>query len=114
MLGLVITKVVFYWAPKNIKLDLGFAVLEPVKAHLCGIWSFLIECAFGEDLHSGVVDLDLGGGLLVTHLYEVGFQGDIILIIYIGGSILAPAADTMTLTTILRMMLMDPFFWWVV
>ena len=42
VLGLVITKVVFFWAPKYVELALGFAVLEPVKTHVYGFLSFLI------------------------------------------------------------------------
>ena len=31
VLGLLIKRVALYWAPKNVKLVLGFAVLDPVK-----------------------------------------------------------------------------------
>ena len=67
MIGLVISEVVFYFAPKNVKLDLGFTVLEPVKAHVYGFLLFLLECTFGEGFNSGFVNLDLGRGLWVTH-----------------------------------------------
>ena len=64
VLGLVITKVVFSWDPKSVKLDLGFAVLELVKTYIYGFWSFLLEGAFGEGTLSDVVSFELGGGVL--------------------------------------------------
>ena len=36
VLGLITTKVVFSWALKNVKLALGFAVLETVTSHVYG------------------------------------------------------------------------------
>ena len=47
---------------------------------------FLIESAFGEGPHSGVVNLELFWGLWVTHIDELVSQGDIIFGIDIGGT----------------------------
>ena len=46
----------------------------------------MLECAFGEGLRCGVANLELDGGLWVTHLDEAGFQGDSILSIGVGGT----------------------------
>ena len=72
VLGLVIIKVVFSWDPKDVGLALGFAILESVKMHIYGSLSFLIEFDFGEGLHSGVVNLELGGELWVPRIYYSG------------------------------------------
>ena len=84
-IGLVISKLVFSWDPKNYKLDLNSAVLVPVKIHVYGFLSFLLEFALGEVLHSGVVNLDLNGRLWVPHIDEAGSQGGSILSIDVGG-----------------------------
>ena len=36
VIGLVITKFVFYWAQKDFEPALGFAVLDSVKMHVYG------------------------------------------------------------------------------
>ena len=114
VLGLVITKVVFSWAPKNVKLALGFAILEPVKTNVYGLWLFLLECAFGEGLHSGVINLKLGGGLWGTHIDEVGLQGDSILSIDIGGTYLGLSRWSHDISHDFVNGVDGSFVWWVV
>ena len=44
------------------------------------------KCAFVEGLHSGGVNLGLGGELWVPHLDEKGSQVDVILSVDVGGT----------------------------
>ena len=44
------------------------------------------KCAFVEGLHSGGVNLGLGGELWVPHLDEEGSQVDVILSVDVGGT----------------------------
>ena len=87
-LGLVITKVVFYWASKVFKMALVFVLLDPVKTQVYIFWWFMIECDFGGGLCSGVVNLDLCGGLWVPNIDVTGLQGYIVRRIDVGGTFL--------------------------
>ena len=72
VIGLSITNIVFLWAPRDVELALGFEVLDPAQNHVYDFWYFFLKYAFGEGLHSDVVNLELSGGLWVPHLNEAG------------------------------------------
>jgi hypothetical protein len=52
--------------PTNYKLALADTVANPVKAHVNGLGSFLLDSVVGDAGGSAVVSLDWGGGLGVA------------------------------------------------
>ena len=88
VLGLVITKVVFSWAPKDFELALGFAALEPVKRMSMAFDIFFLRVPLEKSSAVVLSNLELGGGLWVPHIDEAGSHEDIILGIDICGTYL--------------------------
>ena len=76
MLGKVVSKVFFAFAPIYQKLFLFDAVLHPVKSHVDGFGPSLLYGFIGETDGSGVVSNDMGGWLWVSHFLEGRPHGD--------------------------------------
>ena len=76
VLGVVVPKIDVTWSVVDEELLLGFAILDPVEAHVDGFGSFLFYCFVGESDGGGVVDLNRGGWLGMSHFDECRSDGD--------------------------------------
>ena len=76
VLGPVVAVVAFAWAPIKTELPLALSTPEPVEVHvdrLCGVRNdFVVD----EAIRGGVVGLDRGARLVVTHFSERHSDGD--------------------------------------
>ena len=68
--GPVIGIVGFAGAPVKLELVVAFAVTQPVKSHIHGFGAFRLYFAIDDGICHGVVGLDGGGGLFVSHFFE--------------------------------------------
>ena len=62
----IIRAVVTAFFPTDYKLALADTVADPVKAHVNGLGSFLLDSVVGDAGGGAVVGLDWGGGLGVA------------------------------------------------
>ena len=70
VIGPVIGIVGFAGAPLEHKLAVAFAVMQPVKSHVCGFGVFGLYFAIDDGVCHGVVSLDGGGRLFVSHFFQ--------------------------------------------
>ena len=86
VLGGLVTEISVAGFPRNEKLALLGAVLDPIEAHVDGFGYFLFDCAFGEAFSGRVVDTDWSRWLQVTELCEGSAYRHGLLTIMEGGA----------------------------
>ena len=84
MLGVVIGKIVRSGPPVDQELPLAGPVLDPVESHVDGRGSFLLDGVSRKSFCGGVLDLDGGWRLGMTHLVESCLNGDGFLSVHVG------------------------------
>ena len=70
MLGTVISQVLVAWCPLVVEVFLGVVASEPPEAHVHGFEHLFHHGLIGDTCCSGVVALNVRGGLLPAHLDE--------------------------------------------
>ncbi len=67
MLGEVIRQVGGSRFPKDVELTLSYTILYPVETHVHGFGAFLLNFAVHDAVGGGIVDLDGGCRLGMSH-----------------------------------------------
>ena len=70
VLGKVVCLVVFSWFPVDVKLSLAHSVSGPVESHIHSLGSLLLDAVCEDANGCGVVSLNWGWRLGVTHILE--------------------------------------------
>ena len=83
--GKVISKIIHARSPVDQELALAGPVLDPIKAHVDCLGSFLFESFIGKVLDSGVVNLHRDSWLEMPHFLQRGSNGHGFCAVDVGG-----------------------------
>ena len=75
MFGKVISLIASSWFPKDGKLTLAFAIVEPVKVHVHSFGAFLLDSIIDDPTSSVVVGLEWGSWLWVAQFFQGSVDG---------------------------------------
>jgi len=75
MFGKIISTIASSWFPKDGKLALAFAIMEPIKTHVHSFGVFLLDSIVDDPTGSVVVSLQQCGRLWMPQFFQSGADG---------------------------------------